>query len=840
MPVFALYNFDDPTQVLDEATANGAQNGIYANGPLVENGQMNLNGINQSAKIYAASEFQMGRGTVTVDFTVGEGAIIAPQTLISRDSLGENPGSLRVELHPDGRISVTHEAAGGSLSLSTPEGFYSPGDILSLSYSFDEILGGGLFHLSNLDQDTIWQAPVPAGYGLDMGALNQPWLIGAGQAASDPGMLNNIAGFFAGSVTKVSFSDSLDPPPVSPPQSDRDGIVRGSEGDDLIDQNYPDPWDADRVDNGDAIIAGDSPEDDRILAGAGNDSVYAGLGDDIVWGGAGNDVLHGDEGDDSLYGGQGADSVYGGVGDDVIDTSGPIADQRPDIGYPGYYDADTDPNDDRDLVYGGAGADHITTGDDADTIYGGAGDDTIFAGFDADYVDGGEGNDLIVGGEGADTIYGRQGDDLIYGGLDDSFAELVDIPDDRDLRPHNNADLIYGGSGNDTIYGRDDADTIYGGSGDDLIYGGIDDDSILGGVGHDTLHGDDGNDSLSGMAGRDLLFGGAGDDVLEGGFGRDTLYGGAGADTLYGGDGQDLLYGGEGANLLFGGAGNDTLYASVGQETLYGGADRDLFVVATPAAGIGSFIDGNEEGADYDTLDLRGGGRLTVSYDSDNAENGNVTYFDENGAITGSLRFVNIENVIPCFTPGSMIATPKGEIAAEDLRVGDRVITRDNGIQEILWVGQRKLTGAELRLNMHLQPVWIRAHSLGKGLPERDMLVSPNHRILVANDRTQLYFEDHEVLVAAKHLTGSKGISSITASNVTYIHFMCARHEVVLSDGAWTETFQPGDYTLKGMGNAQRNEIFEIFPDLRTPEGLENFQAARRTLKRHEAKLLIS
>jgi len=41
------------------------------------------------------------------------------------------------------------------------------------------------------------------------------------------------------------------------------------------------------------------------------------------------------------------------------------------------------------------------------------------------------------------------------------------------------------------------------------------------------------------------------------------------------------------------------------------------------------------------------------------------------------------------------------------------------------------------------------------------------------------------------------------------------------------------------MGNAQRTEIFDLFPDLKTPAGLEDYQAARRTLKRHEALLLV-
>ena len=149
------------------------------------------------------------------------------------------------------------------------------------------------------------------------------------------------------------------------------------------------------------------------------------------------------------------------------------------------------------------------------------------------------------------------------------------------------------------------------------------------------------------------------------------------------------------------------------------------------------------------------------------------------------------------------------------------------------------MSGKSLVANPHLKPILVRAGSLGNGLPERDMLVSPNHRMLVASDKTQLYFEEREVLAAAKHLVGAEGIHAVDVMGTAYIHFMFDRHEVVLSNGARTESFQPGDYSLKGIGNSQRNEIFELFPELQEKQGLEGYQSARRALKKHEARLLV-
>ena len=231
----------------------------------------------------------------------------------------------------------------------------------------------------------------------------------------------------------------------------------------------------------------------------------------------------------------------------------------------------------------------------------------------------------------------------------------------------------------------------------------------------------------------------------------------------------------------------------------------------------------------------------TVTYVADEDFNGYDRYdytIDDGhgGTDTGSVKV----EVLPCFTPGTLIATPQGERLVENLEVGDRVITRDNGIQQIRWIGRKELTGFQLARKPHFKPVLIQQGALGKNLPEHDLLVSPNHRVLVANDKTALYFEEREVLAAAKHLTGLDGVDEVDTLGVTYIHMMFDTHEVVLSNGAWTESFQPGDLSLRGIGDEQRQEIFELFPELEHPEGLEAYGAARRSLKKHEAQLLTA
>ncbi|MCT4555883.1 MAG: Ig-like domain-containing protein [Pelagimonas sp.] len=542
-------------------------------------------------------------------------------------------------------------------------------------------------------------------------------------------------------------------------------------------------------------------------------------------------------------------------------------------------DQDPDPSDDLDSVDGTGGADSISTGDDADTINAGGGDDTVNPGIDNDLVDLGGGNDSLFDLQGADTITGGQGDDTIIAGTDTFSNYEGDDPTfptlgfDSDPNTDDGRDSVQGNLGNDSIMTGDDDDTIDGGGDNDTLDGGIDDDLIMGGQGDDSLIGGHGADTLDGGQGndvldgsisapltqtddvdvntendRDSLNGALGDDTIRGGDDDDTLVGGSGNDLLDGGIDEDSLLGGGDDDTLIGGQGADTLDGGDGDDSISGGADRDVIRVTDAAAGTDDTVDGGSEGDDYDILDLSGVGTQDVDWrlvDTSPDSNGNgidgtVEFLDGDGAVTGTMEFFEIEEIVPCFTPGTLIATPQGERLVEDLQVGDRVITRDNGIQQIKWIGRKDLTGFDLARKPHFKPILIQKGALGNNLPEHDLLVSPNHRVLVANDKTALYFEEREVLVAAKHLVGQDGVDEVESLGVSYIHVMFEQHEVILSNGAWTESFQPGDYTLKGIGAAQREEIFELFPELEQTEGLEAYGAARRSLKKHEAQLLVS
>ena len=559
---------------------------------------------------------------------------------------------------------------------------------------------------------------------------------------------------------------------------------------------------------------------------------------------AGNDTVSGN----TITAGSGNDLASSANGSVLVTVPGPVA--RIEIDYNNSGSSGSSqtillsdvqfqavPASDDDVVRGGDGDDTIFGGYGDDQLFGEAGNDTLDGGTGNDTLDGGDGNDTLIGGEGDDVLLGGAGDDILEGGA--------------------GADVLNGGSGMDYAdYSASGAGvtvnlatgTASGGDATGDTLSGV--DGIYGSAHDDHLTGFDGQGNAAGDTYTNVFHGGAGNDVLDGAGGDDFLYGDEGDDLLIGGSGNDHLDGGTGNDTLQGGSGDDILIGGAGADTMDGGDDADIFYISGAGDGAGDIIRGGSGGNDYDTLDLTGskpvGGSKTITYtgtDSDgNGKDGYVEYFDSTGAPAGTLYFENIEVIVPCFTPGTLIDTAAGPRAVESIRPGDLVLTRDNGFQPVQWAGARDLAAADLRADPTLRPVQIAAGALGGGLPERALTVSPQHRMLLTGSRAELMFGDLEVLAAAVHLVGRPGITRSKAAPVTYIHIMCAQHEIILAEGAWTESFQPGERTLSGMGEAQRAELFKLFPELArgAGEGGPGYLSARPSLKAHEVRALLA
>lgn len=159
-----------------------------------------------------------------------------------------------------------------------------------------------------------------------------------------------------------------------------------------------------------------------------------------------------------------------------------------------------------------------------------------------------------------------------------------------------------------------------------------------------------------------------------------------------------------------------------------------------------------------------------------------------------------------CFVAGTLIATPAGLQSVERLKVGDLVLTADQGAQPIWWIGESQFNW---ETDAHPQkPIEIKAGTLGHGLPKRDLCVSPQHRILVTDP------EGQDILAPAKALTGFPGIRQMRGKRqVVYVHLLLPRHSVIFAEGAATESLFPGEMALAAMSMDARRNILTTLRD---------------------------
>jgi hypothetical protein len=197
------------------------------------------------------------------------------------------------------------------------------------------------------------------------------------------------------------------------------------------------------------------------------------------------------------------------------------------------------------------------------------------------------------------------------------------------------------------------------------------------------------------------------------------------------------------------------------------------------------------------------------------------------------------QGAVICFTPGTRILTPNGVRCIEELREGDLVQTKDNGGQPIQWMGQRRMSGARLFAMPKLRPIRIRAGVFGLDEPDEDLLVSPEHRMLVKGRVALDLFNVPEVLVAARDLVDHDRVSiDLSVREVTYVHMLLPRHEIVFANGVESESFHPANTALSTLDPFDRERLSTFLPAIEdNPQSYGGY--ARRNLSASEVAILL-
>ena len=198
---------------------------------------------------------------------------------------------------------------------------------------------------------------------------------------------------------------------------------------------------------------------------------------------------------------------------------------------------------------------------------------------------------------------------------------------------------------------------------------------------------------------------------------------------------------------------------------------------------------------------------------------------------------VTIELLI-CVVRGTLVETQRGRRPVETLVAGDLVRTRDCGLQPVRWIGSRRVSARELAADPSLRPIRIRQGALSPGVPSRDLLVSPQHRILIGDWRAQVFFGEDEILAPAKGLVNDHSVLvDHDPGDVEYFHVLFDRHQIILTEGAPTESFCPGPCSLAGLDRAAFGELVRLFPQFARDQAAYG-PVARPSARVREAALM--
>jgi hypothetical protein len=247
-------------------------------------------------------------------------------------------------------------------------------------------------------------------------------------------------------------------------------------------------------------------------------------------------------------------------------------------------------------------------------------------------------------------------------------------------------------------------------------------------------------------------------------------------------------------------------------------------------------VRGNPAGyAGFIRVNIGGGQFLTLALDMTpndggpypNLQNGNTQLSPNTLTTAGPYP----DFPVPCFVVGTMIDTPDGPRPVEELAPGDLVLTRDNGARPLIWTGRRKVPGWGA-----MAPIRFETGTIGNTAP---LLVSPQHRVLLTGWLAELHAGDDEVLVPAIALVNDGSVRRAPRPEVEYVHILFDRHEIVTSEGAPTESFNPGDTILAG-DEALRDEFKTLFPERFNGNEIIPYPMARKVAKAAEARLSLN
>lgn len=175
------------------------------------------------------------------------------------------------------------------------------------------------------------------------------------------------------------------------------------------------------------------------------------------------------------------------------------------------------------------------------------------------------------------------------------------------------------------------------------------------------------------------------------------------------------------------------------------------------------------------------------------------------------------------------VRTPCGARRIENVRPGDLIVTRDNGLKPVRMVWTRSVTAAEIAADPALAPIRLKPRAIGPMMPQRDLLVAAGHRILVPGYRLADIPDTRSCLLAARDIAevSDKAYVDKGHGDLVFYNLVFDDHQVFTANGLPVESYLPSPATVEELDEPVSRSLTEIFAtDAGSPPG---FPSARYT-----------
>ncbi|MBV1869015.1 MAG: Hint domain-containing protein [Marinosulfonomonas sp.] len=166
---------------------------------------------------------------------------------------------------------------------------------------------------------------------------------------------------------------------------------------------------------------------------------------------------------------------------------------------------------------------------------------------------------------------------------------------------------------------------------------------------------------------------------------------------------------------------------------------------------------------------------------------------------------------------GANVRTPCGPRRIEMVRPGDLIVTRDEGLQPVRMIWKREVSLADIAVNPALAPVRFKPRAVGPMMPQKDVCVAADHRILVPGYRLLGEEKTSCCLLSALEFAEASDAAYVdrSAEVVTYFTLIFDTHQVFSADGLFSESFLPTAKNLAALDETLRDNVVRCFPQLK-------------------------